>query len=57
MKAEWGICRTPEEIHAAGRHAARGMADLTESESGKVLALLAPYRDQLISATGREPAA
>lgn len=57
MSAQPAICRTAEEIHAAGRRAARGMAALTDSETRKVLALLAPYRDQLINAARREPAA
>lgn len=44
------VCRTREEIFAAGREAARDMADLTPTEATKVLALLAPYRQQLIKA-------
>lgn len=35
-------------MRAAGAVAAQGMPDLTEAEAQRVLALLAPYRDQLI---------
>lgn len=42
------MCRTVEEIRAAAREDAKQHADLTPAEVAKLLALLAPYRDQLI---------
>lgn len=48
MTAARRICRTLDEIRDAGAKAAANMPDLTEPETRKVLALLAPYRNQLI---------
>lgn len=42
------ICRTIEEIRQAGYEAAAEHAPLTAEEKTRLLALLAPYRDQLI---------
>lgn len=48
------ICRTAEEIRAAGAAVAAAMPDMTEAEMRKVLALVAPYREQLLKLRGDE---
>jgi hypothetical protein len=42
------ICRTIEEIRQAGYEAAAQHCPLTPAEKTSLLALIAPYRDQLI---------
>lgn len=43
-----GLCRTIEEIREAAREAAALQPAITPEQRARVLALLAPYRDQLI---------
>lgn len=41
------LCRTVDEIRAAAAKDAQQHADLTDREIDRVLALIAPYRDEI----------